>query len=836
MTDNLLRNAGFEGITEDGEWTRETHTGETHGNWFTPAGWVGWWDETRGRQRPEAHVIPFEGPYLGPPVRVHEGHYACKLHKSFAPWAGGHYQIVEGLTVGAPYQAGFWAHAWCNHDGLPHAGDPNCAPMGCGPLYRHQRDLPPLTGDPVSDAWHAAVVQVGVQFLEPDEDPEPTYDVLWGDAAAIYNAFAAVPMLTFEAETARAVVYLRCAFRWAYRNNDSYIDSAYLRLIDDPGPPYEYERYAVLLAPSTTLVEAQSIVAEHFEDRRSFSFSADDVANREPRCTRVTVKAYRPEEWSGKEALIEHWRTYFAEPDEVIWVDEKPPPPNPLLLAQRDPEWNGYHFGAEACGLTIGQAGCFITCLAMWQRAVGLDANATPVTVDTALGPQGYRGCTAAWGLEAELYATALRITIERRRLEEAHTHLDAGGLALAEVEPETVEHFVLVVRREGDRYWMRDPWQDVEGWLDEYYPAAESWRLLSQATPPPTDRSMVGLHVQAGVGYETQYVHRTGAPWKQIGGLGELLNAARARPDGFRVYRHWVPEQNLDRDPDEAMAEYVAEFSDSLYSLCEQMAADGIPEPYLGVEGWNETYGSFDPRIVNAIEMDRAFIRELGKLGLPVVAVAFCAAVGNPHESEFTLLADLARETAAAGGHFGYHNYWYANSQESGLVGHAQWLSHRWIEIDAALEDAGVDVSGLGWYSGELGAVGGHYVSDAVVEVTGDERLGLRVSLDEWGDLPRGNTQASDWKPLRTFIPGHSGYVLLPTDGWLSSKCYGGDWDRYERDLVTWHGMTQDWNAAHGDRARGGGVFTTFGDPPQGWRSFAFTRAQMERMAELLP
>jgi hypothetical protein len=58
-------------------------------------------------------------------------------------------------------------------------------------------------------------------------------------------------------------------------------------------------------------------------------------------------------------------------------------------------------------------------------------------------------------------------------------------------------------------------------------------------------------------------------------------------------------------------------------------------------------------------------------------------------------------------------------------------------------------------------------------------------------------------------FIPGNSGYVLLPHDGWRASSCYAGNWGRYEADLVRWHELVQDWNAMHGNRARGGGVFT---------------------------
>jgi len=45
MSEQLLQNPSFEGITQPGEWTRNTHIGVEFGEMCVPAGWVAWWEE-----------------------------------------------------------------------------------------------------------------------------------------------------------------------------------------------------------------------------------------------------------------------------------------------------------------------------------------------------------------------------------------------------------------------------------------------------------------------------------------------------------------------------------------------------------------------------------------------------------------------------------------------------------------------------------------------------------------------------------------------------------------------------------------------------------------------
>ena len=498
---NILPNWSFEGDGQ-GQWTRKTHTGEEFGNWFTPeGGWVGWWDTNK--PRPEAHVIPFEDPYIGPPARVYEGHYAVKMHKSFEAWTGGHYAIVDGLTPGRRYRTGFMAHAWANHDGLPHAGDPNCAPMGCGPLWVVEEFLPPLNGNPVNDAWWAALFQVGAQSLAPGQAPDPFYNVEWGANAAIYNMYQPVPTLEFEATQSKVAIYLRAAFKWQFRNNDAYMDGGFLREVEGP-EPREYDRTYVLLPNNQPFDPQEQMRITGLNPGLTIGPSADDAAIDHPYLKSRTVISYKPHTWGGVTALEAFWREYYDFPkagDTVEYREMAEPVPTGDLLWQCDPQWRDYVFGDNNCHQTLCQVGCFVVNLAMAQRFFHIKDDATPVTVDTALGSSAYVGCVANWGGNPTQYAQALRLKVTRTTSDAvADAHLAEGKCAMAEVSPVSREHFVLVVEKVGNRYHMLDPYRNVEAWLDTIYSGIDSWRLIDKVEPPST-LNLVGLHLQQEVG-----------------------------------------------------------------------------------------------------------------------------------------------------------------------------------------------------------------------------------------------------------------------------------------------------------------------------------------------
>lgn len=786
---NLLANWGFEG-NGHGEWTRATHTGEEFDNWFTPEGFVGWWDPRQAR--PEAHVIPFEPPYVGPPARVYEGHYAVKIHKSFEPWTGGHYQIVEGLDVGQHYLTGFMAHSWCNHDGLPHAGDPNCAPMGCDIIWCPEEFLPPLNGDPVNDAWWAALFQVGVQFLEPGQQPDPTNNVEWGQAAAIYNGYHPPPPLGFDALKPRAVVFLRAALRWGYRNNDAYMDGAFLHVDEDPPPTHRYERTYVLLPDMKPFDPGEQARISALHPGQTVGPSADDAFINHPYLDLRHVIAYKPQTWPGGKTGLEEFgqRLYdFPGANGSIEYREEPPPPNPWLLGQRDPLWADAPFGDANCHSAVGQQGCFITTLGMAQRFYDINAGATPVTVDAALGPAGYAGCVANWRGQSALYQRALRLRVSDGTSGQAVAHLSAGGCAMAEMLPTTREHFVLVYEAsQPGTYTALDPWPGEHGQEREFnVNEAQSWRIVSHIPPPLQDIPRISLHLQSMVpGIESFLQTAKPGAIKRVTGMEDLMTMKRWAPKTASVYRHYADQNGYldDPDGDRAGRRWIDQFEHSLRSVC----ASGLwtyADP-LYVEAWNElgwAAGNLDS-IAKANNIERGFVRQLMALGLPVAPVTFCAGVGNIgrpglEEQDFLLLVDLARETQAAGGCFGLHAYWTPGK----LIENWKYLAGRFEWIDEVLVRNGVHVK---WMLGEGGNAG--------------ER-----------DNP----------------------TPLDRTGWRAPNAYNGDWDAYQADILECNRRLQRWNDTHGNRCLVLTLFTT-GDMGS-WPTFTIETPQINALAQAL-
>ena len=601
-------------------------------------------------------------------------------------------------------------------------------------------------------------------------------------------------------------MFTRGAHRWDFRNNDSYVDTVSLALAGDPPQPREYERTYVLLSPSVTNTRAIEIFSKQWEQsHRTVGGSADDAFINHPFLKKRDVIAYEPQGWPGsddfppgKEGLEEFADKFYDFPGEngSIEYRDEPPTPNPWLLGQRDPAWKNVGFGDGSCTQTIGQSGCFITGLAMAQRFYNIKRDATPVTVDHALGDDGYLGCVANWRGEAKLYADVLELKISVGSQVDAAYHMDLGRCCLAELAPATREHFVLVYEdEEPGTYIALDPYPGDHGEARKFYLSeAQSWRIIEIAVPPVDQPSRVGLHVQRTAGDPTGYVVATGGPIKYLEGMENIIGVKRARPDAFCVWRQYVSEQPIaNPNKDAMMRQYVDRFRDSMDHICAVLAADGFEPPFFGVESFNETYACWAGSIPDAIECDRAMIRALA--GYPVAPVVFTAAVGNiqlpsedPNGTAWPHLATLAYETQAAQGYFGYHNYWYANPNETGLLSSWPWLAGRWQGFDDYLTNERIHVN---WFFGETGAVGGYA------------------------------------------NPG-GGYHLEPNSGWKHKNCYNGNWSRYLSDLVMLDELIKSWNNSHGNRAVGGTIFTTTGGG-YGWDSFEIGPAEMQSLAGAL-
>ena len=1054
MGESLLRNGGFEA-----EWGDErSHNclvvpegGDpydyTRGNIFTPPGWITWYRHQPGSwDQPEVR----DAWASLDPRRARGGEKGVVLFTFYRKHDAGFLQKVQ-VTPGQRLRLTTWAHAWSNHameSGRP--DDPEWSDgAGKQVVAWPAGGLPSDTGLPQEDAKPNFTFRVGI---DPSGGTNPLApSVVWGLGYHIYNGYCLELAVEAVAQAGEVTIFLRSSTLWAFKHNDAYWDDAMLEVVGEGPPPEpepppkdpparQYDRTYVLLPPDVTQEEARAVLDEHFEERQTVGFSADDAGADHPNLTKRTVTAYRPESWPGD--LEGFFETYYPgidsyEAREMPPPKDLPPSPPPLppdlsdyLLSQRDPEWKDSPFGDQNCHQTIGQAGCFITCLAMAQRFYGIDPEATPVTVDEALGPEGYVGCIAAWR-GGEHYRETLQLSITQDTTEAAHAHLQAGGCAMAEVEPANYEHFVLVVPHQDGMYWILDPWKEIQGWLDDYYPGVQSWRLLTAVVPPepppplpeppPTEevllwqcdpewaetqfgrdscthtvceagsyitcvamaqrfyridpeatpltvdetlgedgysqagpcqalwsaiesklgikissgtddaahahlnegklclveaepaeldqfvavvrreddrywmldprknlegwldehyegvqswrlltpveipepppppsprdtRGHIGLHLQTmEVGWDAFVRDLKPASCKVLASMQDVSGILRTSPDTVAIYRH--PGNGYDAvfgapTPEDGARVWVGYFRDSLHEVCDRLEQElpGIEPPYFYVESLNEVYATGDTSgLIRSRDVDMAFCDVLIEAEPRVAPVPFCAAVGNPGDWEFEMLVPLARKCEETGGLMGYHNYWYANPNESGLVQHWPYLAGRWAEMDKVFEAEGIRVR---WFGGESGAVGGEFIEDTAAFNEMRSSFDRRITdLEDAGSTDLAEEERRRVVFIPRYLPGSrepgavaapegsaaaGGYVFLPLDGWMSPQCYYGDWERYLADIMECDRLIREWNEEHGDRYLGSVLFTT-GAHYTGWHSFQIREQEMRSLTAAL-
>jgi len=175
------------------------------------------------------------------------------------------------------------------------------------------------------------------------------------------------------------------------------------------------------------------------------------------------------------------------------------------------------------------------------------------------------------------------------------------------------------------------------------------------------------------------------------------------------------------------------------------------------------------------------AFAEELAALQLPVVPGLLKTAVGNPREGDQTRMLIPAAEAAIEnGGYIFYHGYWKPDRLDE------DWQFH----AGRALEIWDTEFRAVNLYPkhafGELGVVGAR----------------------------------------------NGGFE--PAAGWKDPLAYGGDWPRYERDLLRFDEKVAIWNTRHENRARGGSIFTTGADFIN-WLSFQIRTPEMESLINAL-
>lgn len=228
-----LKNPGFEGPNGDGAWHRQMNDGQEYGNIYIPVEWTGYfrrgpvpWDPSndQGFRQPEVNVIPAEGQYMDPVVRVARGRWGLQFFGFFGAVDGGIYQMIptEPRDV---IKVQIHAHAWGSN-----ADDPTHSQTR-GDLSEQMRFWIGFGLSGETDPWSEDIEWEGPFFA---------YDKFRDLAAEAY------------AEGEATTVFLRFQSKYPLKHNDFYCDDVELvvhradKSECDPRDAYQVKRGAVL--------------------------------------------------------------------------------------------------------------------------------------------------------------------------------------------------------------------------------------------------------------------------------------------------------------------------------------------------------------------------------------------------------------------------------------------------------------------------------------------------------------------------------------------------------------------------------------------------------------
>lgn len=740
-----------------------------------PKNWVVWWIENvqnpqtpfadQLTRRPEAHLFNLDAGDTDT-ARVRTGRKSFKIFTFNGTQRCGLVSRVS-VPMKATLRLTAYVHGWYS----------DCSSRPHGAPYMD--DCNTLASD------SHMLLRVGIS-PSASFDPLATGDVQWSDAMEQYGGYGDPMVMDATASGSWVTIWLESSTNFALKHEDVYWDDVTLEVTSTPSPRL-YDRTAILYGPDTTKERAHELLDEFWDQRRSFLFSADDAMAGNEFCLSRTVYAYDGDSWpGGKQGLVDFKNTYYPGVD-LIFEDDNSnpnPPPSGELLWQCDPAWRNYVFGIKANGCTLCRVGCYVTCLAMAQRLFGLDADATPVSVDETLGESSYVApCLPLW----TAIENKLQIDIGSGDTIMAKEYLDDGYCCMAEVQPTSLEHFVLVTKYEGNRFWMLDPYKNVEGWLDEYYAGVESWRLLmpvEEPTPPPTEFNprVLTLHLQQDVESSQRYVSTCKpAGIKRVLGAQNLPTYAVLNPGMRCVYRGM--------DENENPYTFIDMHIDTLHQVADMFADRGLPlidGKYFWFELWNEVYGWDRPPNVVWRDREIAAINYLAQKEPRVGAVAFNAGVGNIPVPDFDILVPLARAIRDNNGMFGLHSYFGATPTSCTIDNYedeGRWLESRWEMIDDYLLGNNIKVN---WFLSEGGAI--------------------------------------YYEPPTNMPSSAAGYKYI--------KCMNGDWSRYLDKLEQLVQHYYQENLKRGGRLKGYAIFTQGGWDT--WRYFELGSEEVDDIAAM--
>jgi len=361
-----------------------------------------------------------------------------------------------------------------------------------------------------------------------------------------------------------------------------------------------------------------------------------------------------------------------------------------------------------------------------------------------------------------------------------------------AEPEPEEPEPPVVVGAspKMATIMWDNEPTTVDTAAIDDFftghYPATSVFHILYDNTTPdpepeePEEPEYIaglhplGFHVQDIIGIEKEFksyvAHVKPGIIKLVGNPGLAKTIKELSPETRVVYRHYATAREQDA--------YLSSMNPLAWT--ELLARDIAGwEQYIDfVESLNEVLKSNDAvNMARVVEFERGFISALRVLGMTQKPVIFCAAVGNPHESQFADMIPAVRDLVEAGGAIGYHAYWWANKDADGLLDWWPYHAGRWQEMDRAFAAAGLKPL---YILGEAGVLG---------------------SKD-------------------------GGEHLLPEDGWREWM----ELPEYLEDLQIFTDLVDEWNEEHGGRCLGAALFTL---NKSDWKSFNFKAGEIHVMEE---
>ena len=298
---------------------------------------------------------------------------------------------------------------------------------------------------------------------------------------------------------------------------------------------------------------------------------------------------------------------------------------------------------------------------------------------------------------------------------------------------------------------------------------------------PLPAAGHLLGPHLQAFTPYWKDYVRNTKpGVVKMLQGYEEAAWIKAVSPDTLVVARHYIAHQEPflhAQDKRAAARDFIAQWADSLHKNADHIDVALELNEYIGTGNYDEA--------MHGVAWAVAFAEELhAEFGDAIRPGLGSFPVGNPGHNEVIWLLEMARASVK------YKGY---------MVGHTYWQPYKLIGWDGSPDY---------WK---------HYAGRPIeswdpVFVAHD--IYCQYLLGELGVIgARGEDD------------------LEATAGWKHQLAYNGDWEQHQDDLMVFNDRYLLWNAEHGNRVRGGSIFTT----GWGWESFQIRKAQWESLEEAL-